>query len=434
MKNWSEKIGKQQPRKNLALFKRKKMESIDLRASRYIIMDFNCTHRSTHHWSSMAVYGNFVKQKGAKFEFWVPKYIDREIEKELFSIAKGLKFLISPQYSATNFKQFPIAYLVATIAKIYTKSLANKPVIGNLVKKLVTLYCIMPAFIKIARMSRESGLHVVFPTLDYMGIQLLGLIEKHLSGVTIHVRRMGSETRSPFSSGVEFSHLIKLVDSAFRNTIVMGIPTLGLLEKIKQQCANPDRIYWSPLPPKLNRTPRRRVSANVLNIGFPGTAKESKGYSRIPEILTNLTHEGMSVNVFLQKALYPWNEYSEIRSKIFSSKHTIHELDSVLSIDSYQSLLNQLDIIFLPYQSNSYLNADSGILYEAADLGIPILCGDKLGFSSEAFLNGIGFNIDGTDTTQELILKALSAQTQLNIDEYNNKREFALEDFLFRRN
>lgn len=71
------------------------MESIDLRASRYIIMDFNCTHRSTHHWSSMAMYGNFVKQKGAKFEFWVPKYIDREIEKELFSIAKGLKFLIS---------------------------------------------------------------------------------------------------------------------------------------------------------------------------------------------------------------------------------------------------------------------------------------------------------------------------------------------------
>ena len=410
------------------------MESIDLRASRYIIMDFNCTHRSTHHWSSMAMYGNFVKQKGAEFEFWVPKYIDREIEKELFSIAKGLKFLISPQYSATNFKQFPVAYLVATIAKIYTKSLANKPVIGNLVKKLVTLYCIMPAFIKIARMSRESGLHVVFPTLDYMGIQLLGLIEKHLSGVTIHVRRIGSETRSPFSSGEEFSHLIKLVDSAVRNTIVMGIPTLGLLDKIKQQCANPDRIYWSPLPPKLNRTPRRRVSANVLNIGFPGTAKESKGYSKIPEILTNLTHEGMSVNVFLQKALYPWNEYSEIRSKIFSSKHTIHELDSVLSIDSYQSLLNQLDIIFLPYQSNSYLNADSGILYEAADLGIPILCGDKLGFSSEAFLNGIGFNIDGTETTQELILKALSAQTQLNIDEYNNKRGFALEDFLFRRN
>jgi hypothetical protein len=49
-------------------------------------------------------------------------------------------------------------------------------------------------------------------------------------------------------------------------------------------------------------------------------------------------------------------------------------------------------------------------------------------------LNGIGFNIDGTETTQELILKALSAQTQLNIDEYNNKRGFALEDFLFRRN
>jgi len=214
----------------------------------------------------------------------------------------------------------------------------------------------------------------------------------------------------------------------------MGIPTLGLLDEIKQQCANSDRIYWSPLPPKLNQKPRRRVRANVLNIGFPGTAKESKGYSKIPEILTKFTNEGISVNVFLQKALYPWNEYSEIRSRIFSSKHTIHELDSVLSIDSYQSLMNQLDIIFLPYQSDSYLNADSGILYEAADLGTPVFCGDKLGFSDEAFLNGIGFNIDGTETTEELIFKALSVQTQLNIDEYNKKRGFALEDFLFRKN
>lgn len=379
----------------------------------------------------MAIYGKFLENKNANFEFWTPKYINPDIERELSSITKVLKILTSPQYGSTNFKQFPVAYSVAKIARIYRESLIRTPFLGNQIKRIVTIYCILPAFIRIARESRAAQLHLVFPTLDYMGIQLIRLIEGHLSGLTIHVRRMGSETRSPFSTGEELANFIKLVESATKNTIQLGIPTLGLLDEIKKKCTKPDQIHWSPLPPSLTKNSQRRNEKSVLNIGFPGTAKKSKGYSKIPKILNRLASEGIYVNVFLQKAMYPWNGYQETRSKIFSSSQSIHELESVLSVDEYQLLLNQLDLIFLPYERDAYLNADSGILYEAADLSIPIFCAEKLGFSDEAFLNGIGFEINENETMKKQIANAMSDQTQINLNDYNKKRSEAVDEFLF---
>ena len=372
-----------------------------------------------------------MKKHGATFEFWVPKYIDIDIERKLSSIGNVLKFLTSPQYGATNFKRFPVAFFVTKIVRLYKNKKNYNAFFRKQVKRIVTTYCLLPAFIKIARQSKNSGLHIVFPTLDYMGIQLIWMIEKYLSDITIHVRRMGSESRSPFSTGEEFTNFIMLVETSSKNTIQMGIPTLGLLDELRQKSTQPNRIHWSPLPPNLKNESRHRNRAKVLNIGFPGTAKLSKGYSKIPMILDNLAVEGIYANVFLQKALHPWNGYAETRSQIFSSKHSIHELDSVLGIDEYQLLLSQLDLIFLPYERESYLNADSGILYEAADQKIPIFCGDDLGFSEEAFLNGIGFNLSGSESINALIIKALSEQTQFNIDEYNKKRSEALQEFLF---
>jgi hypothetical protein len=211
----------------------------------------------------------------------------------------------------------------------------------------------------------------------------------------------------------------------------MGIPTLGLLDEIKKECLRPDQIYWSPLPPNLVTRNSSKKTEGTVNIGFPGTAKLSKGYSKIPAIIDRLSKAGINANIFLQKALYPWDGYLETRDKILSSDLEVHELESVISINEYQSLLSNLDLIILPYERDSYLNADSGILYEAADYGIPILCEEKLGFSDEAFFNGIGFNINQAGTMRDLVMEAISEETQANIIKYNKQRDNAMSKFLF---
>ncbi len=407
------------------------MEFNDLIQEKYILIDFNCAHESTHHWSSMALYGNFIEQKEANFEFWVPRYISTDIKRKLTLVGKVSNFLSSPQYGATNFKRFPVAYLISKVAKIYNIRISSTSFVGNQIKRAITFYCLAPVLKRIVKETRKSTIHIVFPTLDYLGIQLIKLVEEKFSGINIHVRRMGSETRSPFSNGKELVTLIKLIESDSNNTIRMGIPTLGLLDEIKEECSTPNQIYWSPLPPKLVTRNSSKKTAMTINIGFPGTAKLSKGYSKIPTIINRLSKEGIRANIFLQKALYPWDGYLETRNKILSSDLEIHELESVLSIDQYHNLLGKLDLIILPYESDSYLNADSGILYEAADYGIPILCEEKLGFSDEAFFNGIGFSINQIGTMRELVSKAMSEQTQANIINYNILRDKAMTKFLF---
>ena len=407
------------------------MKFNDLIQEKYILIDFNCAHESTHHWSSMVLYGSFIEKKGANFEFWVPRYISKDIKRKLTSVGKVSNFLSSPQYGATNLMRFPVAYLISKVAKFHNIKSPNTSLIGNLIKRAITIYCLGPALMRIAKESRKSTIFIVFPTLDYLGIQLIKLVEKKFSGISIHVRRMGSETRSPFSNGTELVTFIELIESASNNTIRMGIPTLGLLDKIKEECSRPNQIYWSPLPPNLVTRDSSKKREEAVNIGFPGTAKLSKGYSKIPTIIDRLSKEGIKANIFLQKALYPWDGYLETRDKILSSDLEIHELNSVISISEYHSLLSNLDLIILPYERDSYLNADSGILYEAADYGIPILCEEKLGFSDEAFLNGIGFNINQAGTMKNLVMEAISEQTQANIITYNKQRDQAMSKFLF---
>ena len=407
------------------------MKFNDLIRDKYILIDFNCTHESTHHWSSMILYGNFLQKKETNFEFWVPRYISSDIKRKLTSVGKVSNFLSSPQYGATNFMRFPMSYLISKVAKFNSIKSPNTSFIGNLIKRAITFYCLLPALMRIAKESKKTTIHIVFPTLDYLGMQLIKLLEKKFSGINFYVRRMGSETRSPFSNGKELVTFIELIETASNNTIRMGIPTLGLLDEIKKECSRPNQIYWSPLPPNLVTRNSSKTREEAINIGFPGTAKLSKGYSKIPSIIERLSKEGIKANIFLQKALYPWDGYLETRDKILSSKLEIHELESVISIDEYQRLLCNLDLIILPYESDSYLNADSGILYEAADYGIPILCEEKLGFSDEAFFNGIGFNISQAGTMRDLVKEAISEHTQDNIINYNKYREYAMSKFLF---
>jgi len=403
----------------------------DLKLDKYLLIDFNCAHESTHHWSSMVVYGEFIDNKGVNVEFWVPKYTHANISRVLLPIGPVKKILSSPQYGATKLRKFPMAFLLQKIAAVSTKHGRANSLVGGFVRKLITIYCILPVLLKVVQENREFKLKLVFPTLDYMGIKLIEVIEDYLSDLDIFVRRMGSETRSPFSNGDELTNFIKLIDNASRNRISMGIPTIGLLKEIKTGCEKPNQIHWSPLPPRFIPNKLTRVYEIPLAIGFPGTAKKSKGYGKIPRILEQLSSEGIQLKVFLQGALYPWDGYLEIRKEILSSNHDVIELESVLSIPQYEILLSKLDLIVLPYESEFYTDADSGILYEAADREIPLFCEDNLGFSEEALTHGIGFSMNKIGNLREALEKALSPQTNSNIKLYNSKRTEALEAFLF---
>jgi hypothetical protein len=69
---------------------------------KYVIADFNCSSVMTHHWSSMLVYGKFLREHGYETEFWLPSYASSEIVEKLSLVAEVKCLLTSNQYGASS--------------------------------------------------------------------------------------------------------------------------------------------------------------------------------------------------------------------------------------------------------------------------------------------------------------------------------------------
>lgn len=395
---------------------------------KYILVDFNCAHEYTHHWSSMVAYANLIKNNGILLECWVPIYASKGITKKLSEFGLVKQILRSPQYGAKQFQVAPYSYLLARMVNLgFRRSEKFK----NRTRELLVFIYVRKVIRELKKETVINNVVLVFPTLDYLGLQVVKVLLKDNCEIDIRIRRMGSEARSPFSTGNEFSELISLVDCIGNERIRLGIPTTKLLGKTKKGIKFPERIYWSPLPPEIkSRVHVKSQIGSSIAIGFPGAAKESKGFSSLVDIAEELNKEEIEYTMYIQGATFPWESYEIIRARLRKICRKLVELNSVLSIQDYERFMDIYDVIYLPYDAKYYADADSGILYQAADRRIPVICEDGLGFSGEAFNFGIAVNPKKFTSLKEMIGIALSTEVQTNIERYNKVREGAIRDFL----
>lgn len=397
----------------------------------FILLDFNCAFENTHHWSSMAIYGNFLKVQRIFFEFWVPFYVSPNVYLKMQELGSVNKCLRSNQYFSKSLYKSSYSFLLATITNLFLAKLQFrffKKINVAIRYALLALY-LVPVIVRLINANRKYEVTLVFPTLDYLGLWLIKLLLPRFTSFNFYIRRTGAELHSPFSTGKELDDLLNIVDSEDGKRVRIGIPTLNLLRITKARVANPSRIFWSPLPSvEKNHTKIFNLDQKI-RIGFPGTAKMSKGFDDIPKILEKISKEKIDFKVYIQKASYPWVNYEKSRQRIISICPDLIEYDAVLSVNEYELFLDQLDIIILPYQKKYYEEADSGILYEAADRGIPIICNSGLGFTEEVVRFGIGISQDQFKTFKEAIYMIISKETLMYISAYNKLRNQKLVDF-----
>ena len=242
---------------------------------------------------------------------------------------------------------------------------------------------------------------------------------------------MGLEERHPLAKGDEFQLLQELINRNENKNVVLGIPTKTLLYEVRAKSRFPNMIKWSPLPtdPRTRGLAIDNNAEKVIKIGFPGTAKSSKGYDSIPNLAAKIKKEKLNFKIIVQQANYEWDTYQFSRQKIKELMgEDFLEYGSVLSVIEYEKLFHQYDVIFLPYKFEEYVNSDSGILYEAANWGIPVICPDGLGFSTEAFDYGIGLNPDSFETFLDLFEYSSSEELSTQISAYNKARDLAIAD------
>ncbi len=395
---------------------------------KYVIADFNCSGVMTHHWSSMIGYAKLLREQGYETEIWLPSYASSEIIQKFSKVAEIKCFLTSNQYGARSIRDL-VAYSISLFSeRLYPYIRDTK--IGRCAKASIIKFILRKPFREILTLGSETDLVMVFPTLDYFSLQLVKEIIKQDLRVEVSIRRIGSELKNPFSRGTEFEEAIELCNSIGRTTVRLGITTPKLLDKTKAEANYPERILWCPLPPERLNLLSPIDKSKVLTVGFPGAAKSRKGTTRIPEIISHLTKLGIEFRIIFQKAPYPWEGYEEVLHKIRNSGIEYMELDAIQTIEEFERTFNLFDLVYLPYDPISYADADSGILYQAADRIIPIICPGGLGFSEEVFSFGIGVNENGFMDFAKSIKTALSVGTRNQIILYNLARHSATCEFL----
>lgn len=398
--------------------------------TKFIVLDPNCVGVYTHHWSSVLAYCSLLSNHHKLTEVWLPKNSSKEILHHIPFNANVKLLLRASQYSESNLENDWLGFFCENLMRFFPK--IKNTYVKKLIRYLLIQIYTRSALKELRREINSQEITLIFPTLDYMSLQLLKLLLEENSDTRICVRRMGSEEKHPLATGNEFIELLKLVSCESYKNLRIGIPTEKFLQYTRDKCAFPERIFWSPLPPDKQKIEKHEFSnTSLVRIGFPGTVKARKGYDRIPNIVKMLINEKIEFELFVQRAQFPWDTYEKSREQLMQvSGNRFIELDKVITVKNYENLFSTYDVVILPYNQESYANADSGILYEASDFGVPIICYSGLGFSDEAFKFGIGYDLEKIESFKSLFQKFRSKSTSENFKEYNKIRESAILDFL----
>jgi glycosyltransferase involved in cell wall biosynthesis len=169
------------------------------------------------------------------------------------------------------------------------------------------------------------------------------------------------------------------------------------------------------------------TKGKTLTLGCLGSARPDKGFGAlsglVPRLLAFKTKE---IEILVQEATQSWGyEYDATLSELRNYSQ-IKFLPGYLTHEEMSNSINDCDVLLMPYDSGVYEFRGSAMLFEAADLGIPMLVPSKTGLGEVVRKYGLGATFIG----EADILMALNALLQINsktlksrFDSYNLQRQ-----------
>lgn len=175
-------------------------------------------------------------------------------------------------------------------------------------------------------------------------------------------------------------------------------------------------------PQNLDISKRRidRTKSKRLTLGSLGSARPDKGFGAlaglIPRLLAFKTKE---IEILVQEATQSWGYDYDATLSALRNYSQIKFLPGYLTNDEMNSSIKECDVLLMPYDSGIYEFRGSAMLFEAADLGIPMLVPSKTGLGEVVRKFGLG----ATFTGEADVLMAL--KVLLQIDSKTLKSRFA---------
>lgn len=390
-----------------------------------VILDFSASKVFTHHWKSIETFCNLLVGESYEFKVFIPKYADESLFTDRINVERKL---ISTDFGPT-FSEAPILKVANELVKRYISKL---PVAMKLkVRQLLLSIYTREIKRKIINLSTtHEKLIVLVPSAEPLSLFLfLDLHNKDIPNLEWRLRLIGSQERGLLSGGNE-TDLLQYALNRNSKGVQVGYETFPYLEFLRRNGFNHKTLHWSPFPSeevKFSHEPRE-----ILRLGFLGSAKERKGFESIPSIVDAIITQYSQIEFLVQEAAYPWKGYAEPH-KYLSNTNYVKLLPGELSDEELTSYISSCDLIVLPYDSDSYALAASAILYHAADLHVPVMCPEGVGFAEEIEKYNIGFVYKDFSAYSDFpaTLRKIKEIKEINYIRYNQARDDKNRNFLF---
>jgi hypothetical protein len=395
----------------------------------YLILDFNASKRYSHHWSYVNKYKTILENFKKPYEIWIPKNAHSEI---LFGLGKNCKtFLRSNVYGFGRKENFYNWLIVKTIELflIRCKDLVDNDKLETIKKFVSKLYTNAPYKRIKAISNSQVAINLIFPTLDSIAFRLVERCLKRGIPIKKVSFRLGSGYKDNLKINDIEIRLRELITNFPECDIKLGYETFTHKQSLLNHGLDSTCLYWAPAPSSTKDT-KNQKDLHELTLGFLGVARPNKGFVEIPKLLRSLISHNIPFTAIAQEAMYPWSEYVNTIQELKKFSRILTILPANISEQELENVFKSIDVLVLPYSTEDYYLAGSGLLFDAADLYIPTITKKGVAFEWDITEYSLGFTYNNSEDFVSNIKLLLINENNFKFKKYNSDRNLAIAAFL----
>jgi glycosyltransferase involved in cell wall biosynthesis len=143
--------------------------------------------------------------------------------------------------------------------------------------------------------------------------------------------------------------------------------------------------------PTVPKSKNLKISQKTV-IGVLGSARPDKGFNELERIIPilNSSNFGNDINFIVQSSTESWGKNYEHTLSLLRDFPSTKILPGYISDQEMQEIISSCTALLLPYDTNVYEFRGSAMLFDAADLNIPIIAPAGTGMGTTIRRFGIG--------------------------------------------
>lgn len=387
--------------------------------AKVIIIDFGASLMHTHHSRVIRGFAEMLDNMHEDFSLLLPLGSEIDIKFSNNSLGKLSRQLI-PSYHPVSFQINKLSsYIPALFNKIYRHS--NEKIFQLNISRLLSRLISLHTYYILRRQTGNfnEALTIVFPTTCPIAFKLGLLLEKKGKRCKIVYRLTNTaEIRGFHTVSMPRDNAIKSLLEAENLDLRFGFE----MKEYRQTLSIPENLCFPSPTPCCKENPRSIVKA-LPTLGFLGMAQRHKGVNWLSKLITEVeelnTNSGISWLIQTEPSVPK-------ELLLLAAKYDINFLPGKLTEAEMTNAFQNVDLICLPYNVESYLENASALAYRAADNLVAVATLSGSAFAREIAEYQIGTSSNNIKNLAANVVEMLSQMTSyrekiLSYNEYRNQ-------------